>query len=134
MEDLEHSGLMYPNMRQELLEYLDGLADRDYQQKVWVRGEPYPGVEHDELDYALHFLFDDTDLASTPEKSIGVFLFNDDEARAVHSVAEALDALLTQYGVNLSDAEYLAKPEWTQVVDAARLALQTLKKADPAAT
>src|SRR3546814_15953807 len=117
MDDMERPGLMYPNMREELLEDLDGLADLDYQQKVWVRGEPHPGIQHDELDYALHFLFDDTDLAESPEKSIGVFLLDKEEARVVHCVTQALDALLTQYGVDLSDARYLAKPEWTQVVD-----------------
>lgn len=130
MENLERPKLMYPNMREELLEYLGGLADVDYQQKVWVRGEPHPGVQHDELDYALHFLFDDTDLAATPEKSIGVFLLNKEEARLVHSVTQALDSLLTQYGVELSDAEYLAKPEWIKVVDSARVALDTLKNAE----
>src|SRR3546814_12036119 len=96
MDDMERSGLMYPNMRDELLDYLGGLADLDYQQKVWVRGEPHPGIQHDELDYALHFLFDDTDLAESPEKSIGVFLLDKEEARVVHCVAQALDALRSE--------------------------------------
>src|SRR3546814_11564142 len=107
MDANERSGWRYPNMRDELLDYLGGVAYAHYQQKVWVRGQPQPGIEHDELDYGLHFLFDDTDLAQSPEKTIGVFLLNKEEARAVHSVTQSLDALLTQYGAELSDAEYL---------------------------
>src|SRR3546814_6031875 len=103
MDDMERSGLMYPNMRDELLDYLGGLADADYQQKVWVRGEPHPGIEHDELDYALHFLFDDTDLAQSPEQTYRVFLLNKDEAHAMTSVTQSLDGLLTQYGATLRE-------------------------------
>jgi len=121
-------GLAHPRMRDELLDYLDGLSDLDYQQKVWVRREAHPGVKHDELDYAIHFLFDDTGLARAPQASIGAFLFDEAEARAVQDVTRALDAVLDQYGTALTDAAYLAKPEWQHVVDAAQSALQALKQ------
>src|SRR3546814_14553432 len=98
MDDMERPGLMYPNMREELLEYLDGLADLDYQQKVWLRCEPHPGIQHDELDYALHFLFDDTDLAESLEQSIGVFPLDNEETRVGNFVTQALDELQTLSG------------------------------------
>jgi len=120
--------MQYPNMRAELLEYLQDLADIDYQQQAWVRDEAAPGAEHDTLDHAIHFLFDDTSLAVAPEAAIGVFLVDQEEARAVHTVTQAIDALLHRYGTSLSDAAYLAKPEWGQVVQAATLALQTFRR------
>ena len=75
--------MKYPEMREELLSHLSKLADEEYQRSCWVEGLCPDGIEHDELDYTIHFLFDDTELSSTPQSLIGVLLRNENEAKKV---------------------------------------------------
>ncbi|WP_018236021.1 hypothetical protein [Ensifer sp. BR816] len=80
-------------------------------------------TRYDELDYTIHFLYDDTELASDPESTIGVFLYDHREAEGIRSIIAAIDRVFEKYGLELSDAEYLSKLEWMQVVAAASKAL-----------
>lgn len=116
--------LRFPQMRDELLGHLRSLSDLEYQNTVWVEGIMPAGVEHDELDYALHFLFDDTSLSSDPSQSIGLFLKNETEAEAVSNVVVLLNLVLSKYGTDLSDADYISCPEWEGVVASALRALR----------
>jgi len=111
--------MKYPEMRHELIDYLSSLSDKDYQEAVWVRGEARSGVVHDELDYAIHFIYDDTCLGQNPSEAIGWFLKSEDEAKSIRSLVFALDLIFSKYGLYLSDKEYIAKPEWSDVVRAA---------------
>ena len=47
--------MKFPEMRKELVEYLEGLGDKTYQYSCWVKKECPEGIENDELDYAVHF-------------------------------------------------------------------------------
>lgn len=125
MEKLELSQLKYPDMREELINYLHGLGDKEYQYQAWVEGNR-PGGGHDELDYAIHFLYDDTDLANDPASLIGWILTGKDESDVIASVVEALDMIFDKYGTELSDQEYLAKNEWENVLVMARNAEKVL--------
>ena len=71
--------IRYPEMRIELMEYLGGLSDVDYQLRVWVNEQGGVGV-HDELDCVIHFIYDDTPLAKDPYSAIGWYLRSDEEA------------------------------------------------------
>ncbi|WP_221180819.1 MULTISPECIES: SCO4402 family protein [unclassified Enterobacter] len=119
MEKLELSQLKYPDMRGELIEYLHALSDREYQYQSWVRGNR-PGGGYDELDYAIHFLYDDTDLAKAPNLMIGWILTGENEANAIASLIRALDTVFDKYGTGLSDEEYLDKNEWGSVLTMAK--------------
>lgn len=119
MGKMERAEMKYPHMREELIGYLHSLADKEYQLAVWVRDEPYPDVVHDELDYAIHFIYDDTCLGSDPGEAIGWFLKNDLEAQSIRNLVRCLDSLFATYGMNLEDAQYIEKPEWLDVMDAA---------------
>ncbi len=112
--------LKYPNMREELVDYLSGLSDLDYQRNVWVAGKSPPGIVHDELDYAIHFIFDDTCLAKNFSSEIGDILFNQEEADAVDALVDALNYIFGKYGLNLTDSGYIEKPERTSVLQAAK--------------
>ena len=122
---MELSELKYPQMRGELIDYLHGLADRRYQYLAWVE-DKRPNGGHDELDYAIHFLYDDTNLASDPNSLIGWILRGDDEAHAIRALIEAIDHLFERCGTSLTDKEYLEKDEWDAVVQAATIAEQLL--------
>ncbi|ROP60166.1 hypothetical protein EDF81_3003 [Enterobacter sp. BIGb0383] len=106
-------------MRGELIEYLHALSDREYQYQSWVRGNR-PGGGYDELDYAIHFLYDDTDLAKAPNLMIGWILTGENEANAIASLIRALDTVFDKYGTGLSDEEYLDKNEWGSVLTMAK--------------
>ena len=79
------------------------------------------------LDYAIHFLFDDTSLADEPEKLIGYILANQKEVELIRGVTAALDKLLFELGTDKSDAEYLCSPGWNEVIEAAKKAYEGIK-------
>ena len=122
MEEMELSGLKCPEMRKELIDYLKSLADKDYQYKAWV-DDQRPGGGHDELDYAIHFLYDDTNLARDPKSTLGWLLKNNEEVTLISDLIGSIDHVFDKYGLELLDKEYIEKPEWDAVIQAARMAL-----------
>ncbi|MCP1513888.1 SCO4402 family protein [Pseudomonas rhodesiae] len=125
MEKLELSELKFPSMREELISYLSGLSDLEYQYQAWVERSS-PGLDYDELNYTIHFLYDDTGLAENASNWIGLVLRDEIEARSVENVVSALDLVFDKYGTELSDKEYLEKKEWLWVVNASKDALSIL--------
>ena len=121
MEKLELSELKFPSMREELIAYLSGLSDLEYQYQAWVERSS-PGLDYDELNYTIHFLYDDTGLAENASN----WLRDEIEARSVENVVSALDLVFDKYGTELSDKEYLEKKEWLWVVNASKDALSIL--------
>lgn len=118
--------MRYSNMRMELIEHLRALSDYDYQIDCWINGKCPDGIEHDELDYLIHFIFDDTELAVNPKRLIGLLLKNENEANLIQDVCNKIEFVFIKYGTNLTDDEYIKCPEWRKVVDAARLAYQAV--------
>jgi hypothetical protein len=125
---MELSELRYPEMRRELVSYIKSLADKQYQQGVWLNGDLHPDIVHDELDYAIHFLYDDTILAKDPYALIGWILLSKEEAEAITRLIENLDLLFDKYGTELEDRDYLRKNEWLDVLQAAKSAETILKE------
>lgn len=125
MEKLELSQLKYPEIRKELIDYIHGLSDEKYQYQAWVEGIR-PGGGHDELDYVVHFLYDDTDLADNPESMIGWVLVGKNESDVIVKVVSSLNVVFDKYGTELSDKEYIIKEEWIGVINAAKEAERIL--------
>lgn len=118
MEGMERSELKFPSMREELIDYLRGLADKRYQYCAWVEHK-CPSGGFDELDYAIHFLYDDTRLASDPEATVGLILKNIEEVRCIQNLIAELNSIFDKYGLGLADGEYIEKSEWQGVIQAA---------------
>ena len=116
--------LRFPWMRDELLGYLNQLANP----RLVPPGESNPVP----LDYAVHFLFDDTVLADDPRMAIGDFIATNEEAEAVGRVVSILDHVLSVHGTHHPDEYYLQQPEWGAVLSAARGAIDCLLRADRA--
>lgn len=114
--------LTYPEMRTELIAHLEDLSDR--------RTIETKGPTGSLLDYAVHFLFDDTVLAEDPTRAIGWFLFDEHEASIVHAVTQALNRVFDIYGTEMSDREYANCPEWDGVTEASKVAYTTLVEVD----
>ncbi|KYC39213.1 hypothetical protein WA1_31190 [Scytonema hofmannii PCC 7110] len=118
--------VQYPKMRGELLETLRSLASREYQQKAWINHNYPAGVLYDSFDEVVHFLFDDTILAENPNAAIGVILENDKEARLIAAVCTAIKQVFEAHGTEMSDEEYINSSKWTNVVEAASMALHLI--------
>src|SRR5437763_160481 len=108
--------LQFPWMRDEAIRHLRALCDEVSQQNWGQSGSP--------LDGAVHFLFDDT---PPPAQALGYYLGTPAEVEALTRVVAAVDVLLERHGVELADKDYLAKPEWAEVVRTARIALGLLR-------
>lgn len=120
--------VIYPQMRDELLETLRSLADREYQQKAWVEHNYPPGILYDSFDEAVHFLYDDTVLAENPYAAIGVIIEDKKEARLIEVVCTAIEQVFEALGKDVSEEKYINSSEWEGVVEAASLALQVMAK------
>ena len=114
------SELEFPEMRAELIAHLQSLADPEYQQMGWVNHRFPPGIEYDDFDNVIHFLYDDTVLSENAEADIGVILKNKEEADAVKFLINEIDSLFDIYGLSLKDGEYMSKPEWENIVRKAK--------------
>lgn len=119
--------VQYSKMRDDLLETLCSLADREYQQAAWVEQNYPPGILYDSFDEAVHFLYDDTILAENPDAAIGVIIQDEKEARMIEAVCCAINQVFQALGTQASDQEYINSSKWTDVVEAASLALQAMK-------
>lgn len=113
--------------REQLLMHMEMLADRVRHYNAWVlQKHVVPGREHDEFDYLVHFLYDDTDLAADPFGYIGLVLKSEEEARVIQAVVRELDSVFDKYGTELSDEQYIGLPEWNHVIEAASKAHEVL--------
>lgn len=118
--------IKYPNMREELIGHLKALSNKEYQESIWVRGESQPGVTHDELDYVIHFIYDDTCLGDDPDAAIGWFLLGHEEAKTIRNLVGHLNSVFAKYGLELTDEEYIGKSEWADVIQAATTSINLL--------
>jgi hypothetical protein len=130
MGKMEFTTVEYPWLRFQLIDYIGGLADREYQCQAWIE-DKCPGGGHDELDYTIHFFFDDTRLASVPEATIGLILKNEKEAAAIADLTRKIDFVLEKYGTHLTDKEYIEKEEWEDVIQSAKVAKELFGPAEP---
>ena len=124
VNELEH-----PQMRDELLLHVSHLADPEYQRKVWVQREFPKSGYYDDFDTTFEALEDIVPL-SNADNAVGITLRDSREALTLKALGSALDHVFATYGTTLTDAEYLALPEWTEVVQAAQQALNALSAAD----
>lgn len=110
--------ILYATMRLDLREYANSLRDEAHQKRVWI--ERLPSEKQDNFTDVVHFFYDDTTLATHPDKCVGLFLWDTSEVAAVRALTSAVDALFAELGTEQSDADYLRAPEWRQVVSRAK--------------
>ncbi|MFD6162951.1 hypothetical protein ACFWF7_14390 [Nocardia sp. NPDC060256] len=116
---IEHS-----EARSAVIDILGNLADRDFQQRVWVerRGDP-DLIEN--LDEAVADLFDLYLDDKNIERYVGAVLRNSSEAEGIAELAGVLLPLYSSLPPGTSDAAVIAMPEWSNVVETARATLRT---------
>ncbi len=82
------------------------------------------------MEYAIHFLFDDTCLWHEPRGAVGYFLNDEEEVDIVSRVVAALDELLNVHGTQRTDDFYLKQPEWQTVASTSAEAYELLRRKD----
>ncbi|WP_443046279.1 SCO4402 family protein [Streptomyces sp. NBC_00335] len=110
--------LQTPWIRTQLIDWLDKLGNRDWQEENWLR-QPSGGSG---LDEALDF-FDDSGVLAEPSGRLGFVLFDDVEVSAMTVLNSALDSALSSAS---NDAEIIHSQAWGEVVAAAREALNIM--------
>jgi hypothetical protein len=113
------SKLAYPQMRANIFDAIEALADTALQWRAWVGGDVRPVGECPNFENAIHWLFDDSGFDGGTDASVGFTLYDSDEARAIDEVMNNVDRLLKKYGTHLSDNDYVGTPEWPAIVSAA---------------
>jgi hypothetical protein len=121
----ERIDVIYPEMRDEIIDAVRTLSDPEYQFRTWVLREVPPDRIED-FDINIHILYDDTGVLENPHAAIGDVLETAAEADALTKLAHAIDSMFERVGTDLTDEQYLALPDWKSVVDAARNALSVL--------
>lgn len=120
------SRIRYPELRHEVIRSVEALADREYQERVWIRGEFPREPFFDDLTLNVHILFDDVQVLPDPADAVGDVL-RPNEVASLAALGAALAPLLDELG-DVGDAAYLAHPAWDRVISAAQGALLELHK------
>lgn len=120
------ANVRFPEMRQEVIEQLGALADRDYQQRVWIE-RIYPHDKfYDDLTMTINILYDIA--LPDPERWMGAVLMSKREVDELAGLEEVLGPLIDDLR-NASDQTYISDPRWSEVVSAARSALSAMTTA-----
>lgn len=112
---------MNESARQQVLECLRELADAEFQERVWVRGE---GPEVSSFSELVSQLFDDTTLGDRLESGETVF------GRDADAVLNELSLLLDCFDANIDPDALLRHPRWTTVRQVAARAVELIEKGE----
>jgi len=119
--------VQFPQMREEVLEALEVLADPELQNEHWLTPR-YP-MDCPDFDWVVRALYDTPALPS-PGLVVGTFLYADEEEPLL-ALDVVLDPMIAELQ-DVPDAEYLAHPDWPEVVRLAGLAAAVLRERDAA--
>ncbi|MEP3296564.1 MAG: hypothetical protein ABJO27_08810 [Pseudoruegeria sp.] len=80
----------------------------------------------EDLEYIIHFFFDDTELAREASNCIGTILSSNEEARAIALFGKALNSYLNSTSPENSPVTFEENDDWKSVKDSAQNALNEL--------
>ena len=118
--------IKFIEQRSTLMGTLYGLSSETFQNVFWVEHNYDTNKYCYSFDEDIHFLFDDTELANDPYSCIGLILIDKKEAEVIENLTEQIDKILSLYGTNLLDEEYVSLPEWVNVLKYAKEAFDIL--------
>lgn len=120
--------LLYPNIREELIETLRAFADRSYQTRVWLFHEMPREDWTDNFDENVKFFGDIGLDSANPDNIIGTVLLNKEELDKVQATKEAIYTVLDKVGkdISLPIKDYIESPSWSDVIKKATIAYKTL--------
>lgn len=113
---MELAQLKYPNMRRELIEYLDLLQESKYSMAL------------EDFDYVVHFFFDDTSLSRDANMSIGYFLINAEEGDAIRRLIDAIDRFIGDGDDSTYVFDSRRSKQWSSVIESANEARSIVQR------
>ena len=116
------STIKFPEMRAEMLDYLDLVGRLQQDQES-------PSAAED-LEYIVHYFFDDTELAQKPDEYIGITLISKEEVSVIRNFGKLLNEYLEKFSPGASPLRFEEGEEWKAIQTAAGLALYTLKSSE----
>jgi hypothetical protein len=114
--------LKYPDWRENIVAGLEFFASRTFASQEW------PDVTN-----AVHWIIDDTSWDKHPPRDdLGILIWNDEEATAVHAVVRLLLACLDEMTSDVPDFVYFAHPRAAAVRAASKSAVFLMRRNDSA--
>ncbi len=111
--------LRNPHVRERIVEMLRCLCDVEFQDRAWIRFEPWQPGDCDTFEDTINNLFRDAE-AHEGVPRIGDVLVGEAEEVAVQRVLDAVDAVLLELGPHAAFERWRRSPHWPEVMDAAR--------------
>ncbi len=115
-------------MRDDVKFALACLSDRQYQDRVWVRGEGRPDYS-DDLTANINILYDDCQVLPDPESRVGSVLMPSEEIERLLDLHAVLGPLIDDLG-EAQDGAYLDDGRWALVVEGSATVLAAMVRAD----
>jgi hypothetical protein len=112
-----------------LLSVIRDLADEQYQERVWVRGQ---GPEVDSSTEAICRLFDDYDFEGFLAHCSKTRLLSSSQREALQTFAAAARQFASRNHDRLDDAARISTPEWRELRALAQQALEPFPAMDRA--
>jgi len=94
--------------RRQVLQCLRELADIDFQERVWIKGE---GPEVSSYPELVSQLYDDTSLGDLLERGEGEPVFSSE----TDSLLQQLSTILDDTEAHASTADVLRTPQWAKI-------------------
>ena len=88
--------------------------------------EQVPTAARFDIDFLIHFLFDDTDLAKNSQGEVGSILDSMEEANEVAQLSAVLDVIIDELG-DRATKDYVAHHSWSKVIEHADNALKLME-------
>ncbi|MFB8039593.1 hypothetical protein ACFC5Z_43320 [Streptomyces sp. NPDC056004] len=121
-------GIALPHYRLHVVPAVVALASPTWQREVWLDPDHF-----EDLDYAVHVLFDDFCDADNPLPWLGQCLRSEEEVELMTRLGAAYGAVQDSVGGAARDEVYLDSPGWSAVVAAAARLAQVLVANDHSA-
>lgn len=131
MKNLDYLSSKFSHLRADLIQYVYGLSDHQYQQKFWGKTLAENPDFYDDFDQAIHYLYDTLELDNQPETWLNLVFLNNNEIQLAKNLINALEKLFQLYGLKLTDSDYQQKPEWEDILFSAKKLYQELLKNNP---
>ncbi len=104
------------------------LANTDMQRRVWLgRGTPAWGLCASFGD-VVHRIYDDTAVGEDVDGAIGRELYDQEEADSLRHITSRIDFMFDAFGGTRPDKFYLDRPEWPEIVEAAKSCLSLFQE------
>lgn len=115
----------YPAYRRIVIDCLEVLSDEDYHEQAWINGI-YQEDRWMTFTDVINWLGDAGFIYLEQEVPVGYALRNKAETASIFELTKSLDDMLNRLGNQTPDIEYVKDPDWKQIVQLSKEALEIM--------